>query len=64
MLIGLMDRTAGLSGRGVHALLPDSDAGDGNKSFAVLVGEIGEKKPGYFLPTFVKSERFGRMASG
>lgn len=64
MLIGLMERTAGLSARGVEAALPVSDKGLGKRYFAVLVGDMGEKKPGYFLPRSVKSERSGRTASG
>jgi len=62
MLMGLTLRTAGLSGRGVLVRLPISDAGDGNRFFALRVGDRGVGKPGYFLPTSVKSERLGRIA--
>lgn len=62
-LIGLEGQTTGLSTLGVLILLPVSDAGDGNSSFAPGVGDNGVGKPGYFLPMSVKSERFGLVAS-
>jgi hypothetical protein len=64
MLMGLTLRTAGLSGRGAAAPFLVSDAGDGNSSFALGVGDNGVGKPGYFLPISVKSDRLGRTVSG
>jgi hypothetical protein len=61
MLMGLTLRTAGLSGRGVLVPLPSSETGEGHKFFALAVGDSGVGKPGYFLPTSVKRERWGRM---
>jgi len=60
MLMGLTLRTAGLSGRGVLVPLPSSIAGEGHRAFALGVGESGVGKPGYFLPTSVRSESCGR----
>lgn len=64
MLIGLTLRTAGLRARGVVARLPASYASDGNCSLALMVGESDVGKPGYFLPTSVKSDRCGFVALG
>jgi hypothetical protein len=62
--MGLTLRTTGLSGRGVAARLPISEAGEGYNSFALGVGDNGVGKPGYFLPTSVNSDRFGRVDPG
>jgi hypothetical protein len=62
-LMGLTERTAGLCARGVPALLPKSDVGVGNNSFAAKVGDNGLGKPGYLRPTSVKSVRLGRRVS-
>jgi hypothetical protein len=59
--MGLRLRRAGLRGRGVAA---KSEAGEGKRSFALGVGDKGVGKPGYFLPTSVRRERLGRVASG
>lgn len=64
MLMGLTLRMMGLSGRGVLARLSVSETGEGKSAFALVVGESGVGKPGYFLPISVKRERLGRMAWG
>lgn len=64
MLIGLVVRGAGLFIRGVAAPLPNSEIGVGNIFLALGVGESGVGKPGYFLPTSVKRDNAGRIASG
>jgi hypothetical protein len=48
----------------VAARLPISEAGEGYNSFALGVGDNGVGKPGYFLPTSVNSDRFGRVDPG
>lgn len=64
MLMGLVIRIAGVAALGVEAPLPASEAGEGNSAFAVKVGESGVGKPGYFLPTSVKRDNVGLIASG
>ena len=57
-------RTAGPKARGVTALFPESDAGEGYVSLAVRVGDSGVGNPGYFRPTSVRSDRCGFIALG
>lgn len=64
MLMGLVVCIAGVAARGVEAPLATSEAGDGNNAFALEVGESGVGKPGYFLPTSVKRDNVGLIASG
>ena len=62
--MGLTERTVGLRARGVATTLLASEAGEGHNSFAPEVGERGVGKPGYFLPTSVKSDKCGFIALG
>lgn len=61
---GLAIRMARVATHDVADTLPASDAGDGNRSFALRVGDRGVGNPGYFLPTSVKRDNVGLMASG
>lgn len=62
--MGLKERTAELWVPGVGATSLPSEVGDGNNSLAFEVGERGVGKPGYLLPTSVRSDRCGFMAVG
>lgn len=59
-----MERIPGPQARSVPVILPASESGDGNSCRALGVGDKGVGKPGYFLPTSVKSERCGFRAFG
>lgn len=59
-----MERIPGLKVYDVPVVPPASELGDGNSSRALVVGDKGVGKPGYFLPTSVKSERCGFKAFG
>lgn len=64
MLMGLAGVMAELRIRGVPDMMLGLEVGEGNRSFALVVGERGVGKPGYLLPTSVKSERYGFTAVG